>query len=181
MSSSVDLHLSALGHIRSLNALRLPTLLLVAVCAGSCTRLARCEMDKVRADVLDYEVQTRPLAAEERRLRGRVAEFEGKVFTNQKAGVDLLRALLARATDDFARKLARVKVRSRLLRPHHRAKVAAYRELARAYRQLMDAYPRADFDAIRQGHRLRERAMRHLEAANLKLSRLIRKYRLRQR
>ena len=154
---------------------------LVCLCAASCAKLARCQMDKVRADVLHYEEQLKPLKKQERKLRERIDEFEGKIFTNQKAGVDLLKAELVRSTHDFAAKLAAVKVRSHLLRPHHRRKVIAYKRLAQAYEQLMAAYPRADFDAIRKGLKLRDRAMRERAAADLKLARLIRKYKRRRR
>lgn len=160
---------------------RLATLVLVSLSACSCAKLARCEMDKVRADVLDYEAQMKPLAREERQLRLRIDEFEGKIFTNQKAGVDLLEAVLVRATSDFARKLAAVRVRSHLLRPHHRQKVHAYQELALAYAKLMRAYPQADFAAIRAGLKAREQAMRKLEAVQLKLARMIQKYKRRRR
>ena len=159
---------------------RLVALVVLCLSAGSCAKLARCEMDKVRSDVLDYEAQMKPLSAQERQLRQRIAEFEGKIFTNQKAGVDLLKAVLVRATRDFSQKLATVHVRSRLLRPHHRKKVAAYGELAVAYEQLMKAYPRADFAAIRAGLKERELAMRKLEAAELRLNRMIRKYKRRR-
>lgn len=160
---------------------RLATLILVSLSLGSCAKLARCELDKVRADVLDYERQMKPLAKQEKKLKERITEFEGKVFTNQKAGVDLLRAVLVRATLDFARKLATVKVRSHLLRAPHRQKVAAYQELALAYVQLMEAYPKADFAAIRAGLKKRAEAMRKLDAVDLKIARLIRKYKQRRR
>jgi predicted lipid-binding transport protein (Tim44 family) len=160
---------------------RLATLVLLSLTACSCTKLARCEMDKVRADVLDYETQTKPLQKEERQLRQRIDEFEGKVFTNQKAGVDLLKAVLVRATLDYTRKLVAVRVRSHLIRPHHQRKVHAYQQLALAYEQLMRAYPQADFAAIRAGLKIREQAMRKLEAVQLKLARLIRKYKRRRR
>lgn len=151
------------------------------LCAASCAKLARCQMDKVRADVLHYEEQCGPLAKQERELSGRIDELEGKIFTNQKAGVDLLKAVLVRATHAYADKLAAIQVRSDLLRPLHRKKVIAYKRLAQAYEQLMAAYPRADFDAIRRGLKLRERAMRDRAAAELQLARLIRKYKRRRR
>ena len=46
------------------------TLLFVLLVSGgvSCSRLARCEMDKVRAEVLDYDQQRRALRASERQL-----------------------------------------------------------------------------------------------------------------
>ena len=155
--------------------------LILLLSLGSCAKLARCEMDKVRADVLDYEKQTKPLRAEERKLKQRIDELEGKIFTNQKAGVDLLRAVLVRATTDFADKLSKIPIRSRLIRPHHDRKVRAYIKLAAAYQKLMHAYPAADFDAIRAGLAERERAMRELAAAELKLRRLLRKYKARRR
>jgi len=160
---------------------RLATLVLISLSACSCAKLARCELDKVRADVLAYEAQMKPLRPEERRLKRRMEEFEGKIFTNQKAGVDLLEAVLVRATSEFARKLAAVKVRSHLIRPLHRQKVQAYQELALVYVQLMAAYPKADFPAIRAGLKKREVAMRKLEAVQLKLTRMIRKYKARRR
>ncbi len=160
---------------------RLVTLLLLSLSVGSCAKLARCELDKVRADVLDYETQNKPLASQERELRKRIVEFEGKIFTNQKAGVDLLKAVLVRATLDYARKLATVQVRSHLILPLHRKKVVAYKELAVAYEQLMRAYPAQDFAAIREGLKKRELAMRKREAAELALNRMIRKYKHRRR
>jgi len=160
---------------------RLATLVMLSFAVGSCTRLARCELDKVRAEVLDYEAKMKPLRSEERMLKRRIAEFEGKIFTNQKAGVDLLEAVLVRATTGFARKLANLQVRSHLIRPHHLKKVHAYQELSVAYAQLMSAYPRADFTAIRAGLKKREQAMRKLEAAELKLTRMIQKYKRKRR
>lgn len=160
---------------------RLATLVLLSLTACSCTKLARCELDKVRADVLDYEAQMKPLQTQERQLKRRIDEFEGKIFTNQKAGVDLLEAVLVRATSDFVRKLTAVRVRSHLIRPLHQKKVHAYQELALAYAQLMAAYPRADFAAIRVGLKKREQAMRKLEAVELELVRMIRKYKRRRR
>ena len=141
-----------------------------------CARIASCEMDRIRADVLRYEQQMKPLRDEERRLGRRIQEFEGKIFTNQKAGVDLLRAVLTPATDDYANKLAALKVHSRLIRPHHLRKVAAYQRLAAAYKKLQAAYPKADFEAIRQGLALRQEAMHELAEVELRLARLIRKY-----
>jgi len=160
---------------------RLAALVLVSLAACSCAKLARCEMDRVRADVLDYEAQMKPLQPQERQLRMRIDEFEGKIFTNQKAGVDLLEAVLVRATSDFARNLAAVRVRSHLLRPHHQQKVHAYQELALAYAKLVRAYPQADFAAIRAGLKAREQAMKKLEAVQVKLARMIQKYKRRHR
>jgi hypothetical protein len=160
---------------------RLATLVLLSLTVGSCTRLARCELDKVRADVLDYEAKMKPLQPEERRLKRRIDEFEGKIFTNQKAGVDLLEAVLVRATGQFAGKLAKMPVRSHLIRPLHLKKVHAYQELSVAYVQLMTAYPRADFAAIRVGLKKRDQAMRKLEAAELSLARMIQKYKRKPR
>jgi len=152
-------------------------LALAAALLAACTPLSRCELDEVRANVLDYERRVAVHAAEERALRSRIAEFDRKIFTNEKAGVDLLKAELARATAAHARRLAAVQVRSHLLRPAHRQKVRALEELAAAYEQLLRAYPAADFAAIRSGLAAREQAMREMEAADLALVRLTRKYR----
>jgi len=160
---------------------RLTTLVLLSLTACSCAKLARCELDKVRADVLDYETQMKPLKREERQLKQRIDEFESKIFTNQKAGVDLLEAVLVWQTSEFVKKLTGVHVRSHLLRPLHQEKVRAYQELSRSYAQLMRAYPRADFPAIRAGLKTQEKAMRRLEAVDLKLRRMIRKYKRRRR
>ncbi len=160
---------------------RLATLVVLCISVCSCTRLARCELDKVRSAVLDYEAKMKPLRTEERQLKRRIDEFEGKIFTNQKAGVDLLEAVLVRATASFASKLANLQVRSHLIRPHHLQKVRAYQELSVAYSQLMAAYPRADFAAIRVGLKKREQAMRRLEAAELRLARMIQKYKRKPR
>jgi hypothetical protein len=135
-----------------------------------------CQIDKVRNDVLDYRDRCKALAKEEGELKRRIAEFDGKIFTNQKAGVDLLKALLVEATEHYAERFSAITVRSRLIRPHHRQKARALRDLARAYRQLMKAYPREDFPGIRAGLRRREQAMRELAQAELRIHRLIRKY-----
>ena len=129
---------------------RLATLVLLSLTACSCTKLARCELDKVRADVLDYEAQMKPLQPQERQLKRRIDEFEGKIFTNQKAGVDLLEAVLVRATSDFVRKLTAVRVRSHLIRPLHQKKVHAYQELALAYAgvPLTDPKMKKGFDEL---------------------------------
>jgi hypothetical protein len=150
---------------------------LAAGLLAACGPLARCELDQVRADVLDYERRVAVHAAEERALRARIAEFDRKIFTNEKAGVDLLRAELALATGAHARRLGAVKVRSHLLRKAHRQKVQALASLARAYDELLRAYPAADFAAIRAGLATRDQAMREMEAADLALTRLVRKYR----
>lgn len=160
---------------------RLTTLVVLSLTVCSCAKLARCELDKVRADVLAYETEMKPLQKQERQLKRRMVEFEGKIFTNQKAGVDLLEAVLVRATLEFARELAGVEVRSHLIRPLHQKKMQAYQELALSYAQLMAAYPKADFPAIRAGLKKRELAMRKLEAVELKLTRLIRRYKARRR
>jgi hypothetical protein len=160
---------------------RLATLLLLGLGAASCARLARCEVDRVRAEVLDYDAQMKPLRPAERELHRRMDELEGKIFTNQKAGVDLLSAVLVQATVEFSRRLAGVRVRSHLIRPHHQKKIHAFQELALAYEQLMRAYPKADFDAIRAGLKRRAQATRELEAADLRLTRLLRKYQHRRR
>ena len=148
---------------------------------ASCSKLARCEMDKVRAEVLDYDEQVRELRPLQRRWKRHIEEFEGKIFTNQKAGVDLLRAVLVKETWEMHRQLKAVKVRSRLLRKPHDRRVAAVQSLARAYEGLMKAYPKEDFAAIRKGLKAREEAMRRLARAELAIKRLIQKYRRGQR
>jgi hypothetical protein len=157
-------------------------LLLALLCVGaaSCSRLARCEMDKVRAEVLDYQERMQRLRKKRRRLDKHIAEFEDKVFTNQKAGVDLLRAVLVEEVRDYLAALRRVRVKSHLLRPHHREKIKALQSLAAAYETLMRAYPAEDFDAIRQGLAQRKRAQRRLARAELEIRRLVQKYRERR-
>jgi len=156
--------------------------LVVAVAgAGSCSRLAHCEMDKVRAEVLAYDRQVRRLAPQEQSWKRHVAEFDGKILTNQKAGVDLLHAVLVRETRDYLVALKSVKVTSRLIRPHHAARIRAVRRLLRAYETLMRAYPREDFDAVRKGLAERELAWRDLQRAELEIAHLVQKYRSRRR
>ncbi len=153
---------------------------MVASVGFSCSRLARCEMDKVRARVLDYAEQRHALRAQERRLKRHIAEFDGKIFTNQKAGVDLLRAVLVKEVHAFLAALRKIRVRSKLLRPHHQALITALSHLAKAYELLMRAYPQEDFDAIRRGLAQRKKAMREMERAELQIRRLIQKYRTRR-
>jgi hypothetical protein len=162
------------GGARSKGAL---WLLCALLAGGGCSRLARCELDKVRSEVLDYDVQMAPLRTQEAELRRRMVEFDDKIFTNQKAGVDLLRAVLVAQAREFLTRLMAVPVRSHLLRPHHQRKIAAYARVVAAYETLMKAYPREDFDAVRQGLTQREVALRELEAADLRLRRLLQKYR----
>lgn len=131
----------------------------------------------MRTEVLDYDAQMAPLRKPEASLRRRMQEFDDKIFTNQKAGVDLLRAVLAKQAREFLDGLMKVPVRSHLLRPHHQRKVAAYARLVAAYETLMRAYPKEDFDAVREGLRQREEALRELDAADLRIRRLLQKYR----
>lgn len=158
-----------------------PRRVLWLVCAllagGGCTRLARCELDKVRASVLDYDAQMEPLRAEEAALRLRMTELDDKIFTNQKAGVDLLRAVLTDKVRRFLARLMGVRVRSHLLTPHHDRKVAAYARLLAAYEILLKAYPAEDFDAVRAGLQQKEQATHELEAAEQQIRRLLVKYR----
>lgn len=144
---------------------------------GGCARLAACEIDKVRAEVLDYKEQMAPLEKEEADLRRRMVEFDDKIYTNEKAGVDLLRALLVEKTRAFVKSLMAVQVKSRLLEPHHRQKIAAYGVLLSAYETLMHGYPKGDFDAVRKALEEREKAVHSLDAADLALRRLMQKYR----
>lgn len=161
---------------------RAPLWLAIALAGGgSCARLARCEMDKVRAEVLAYDRQIRDMAPLERRWKRHVAEFDGKIFTNQKAGVDLLRAVLVAETREILAALEAVRVRSRLIRPLHAARVRAVRRLLGAYERLMRAYPAEDFKAIRAGLADRESAWRSLQRAELEISHLVQKYRSRRR
>jgi hypothetical protein len=153
-----------------------PWFLLLLFGSASCAQLTQCEIDRVRAEIKDYDRQMAELRPEEKALRRRIEEFDGKIFTNQKAGVDLLRAVLVQKTRDFAKRLAEVRVKSKLLKPLHRRKVAAYDQLAKAYQLLLEAYPREDFEAIKKGLKQRERAMRALAKANLALARMIRQY-----
>jgi len=156
-------------------------LLCALLVGGGCSRLARCEPDKVRAEVLDYDTQMEPLRKPEASLRRRMAEFDDKIFTNQKAGVDLLRAVLVAQARAFLDRLMKVPVRSHLLRPHHQRKIAAYARLVAAYETLMGAYPKEDFKAVRRGLKQREEALRELDAADLRLRRLLQKYRHQKR
>ena len=146
-----------------------------------CASVRSCQIDKVRDDVLDYRDRCKSLEKEEQELKKRIAEFDGKIFTNQKAGVDLLKALLVQATERYAKRFAAISVRSRLIKPHHQKKARALKDLARAYRLLMKAYPREDFPGIRAGLALRKRAMRQLAQAELQINRLIRKYESKRR
>lgn len=152
-------------------------LLCAVLAGGGCSRLARCELDKVRAAVLDYDAQMTPLRDDEARLRRRMDELDDKIFTNQKAGVDLLRAVLVEAARRFVGRLMGVRVRSHLILPHHERKVAAYARLVSAYEALVKAYTAQDFDAVRAGLEEKERATHELEAADLQIRRLLVKYR----
>jgi hypothetical protein len=134
-------------------------------------------MDKVRAEVLDYDARTSKVRADEARLRERMAELDDKIYTNQKAGVDLLRAVLVEDVRRFLARLVEVRVRSRLLQPHHDKKVSAYGRLLEAYETLLKAYPAEDFDAVRAGLEQKAKAAQELEAADQQIRRLLVKYR----
>lgn len=138
-------------------------------------------MDKVRAEVLAYNRQIHALSPLEHRWKQHVAEFDGKIFTNQKAGVDLLRTVLVAETREVLAALEAVTVRSKLIRPLHAARVQAVRRLLGAYERLMRAYPAEDFKSIRFGLAEREIAWRKLRRAELGISHLVQKYRSRRR
>jgi hypothetical protein len=152
-----------------------------ALALTACKKIHSCEFDKVRAEVLDYEHQMSRLVKEERALKRRMVEFHNKVYTNQKAGVDLLKAVLVRATKHYAQRFAALPVRSRLLKPYHRKKARALKTLAQVYAKLVVAYPKADIPTIRTEEARLEKAMRAMAAAELRLTRLIRRYKSRRR
>lgn len=125
--------------------------------------------------------QRAALAKQRRELMERVREFEDKVFVNQKAAYDLLRADLARRCTDFAERLKAVKVRTAPVRRAHRLELNGFAKLAQSYSILQTAFETENASGIRRGLRTRQRALRLIRGAEVARQKLERKYWRRKR
>lgn len=164
------------GEFRLRHCLILSFLALFCIthCQSDCVR--RCGLDPVEVDLKRYKKQRAELSQETNELMSRVDEFEDKVFVNQRAALDLLRADLTERTSVFARKFAGIRVETDVVREVYEKELEGYKNLAKAYRVLQNAFETNDASSIRKGLKLREKGLRLVRGAEMELNKLERKY-----
>lgn len=143
-------------------------------CGVDCAR--KCHLDPVERDVDRWKSQLSALATQRRELMQRVREFEDKVFVNQKAALDLLKADLAERCSKFVRRLAAVEVETVPVRRVHKREVEGFRNLARSYAILQSAFENENAHGIRRGLQIRRDALVKIRGAELARLKLERKY-----
>lgn len=143
-------------------------------CFGRCVQ--RCQLDPVEQDLNRFKEERAKLSKEHRKLSARIKEFEDKVFVNQPATLDLLKADLTRRCRQFVARLSAIKVKTKTVGKILRTEVQGYQELARAYAMLQDAFEREDNSKIREGLKMRQKAMQLIEKARSHRLELRRKY-----
>ncbi len=146
----------------------------MAQCQSDCVR--RCGLDPVEVDLKRYKKQREELSQETSELMARVDEFEDKVFVNQRAALDLLRADLTERASLFARKFAGISVETDVVREVYEKELEGYKNLAKAYRVLQNAFETNDASSIREGLELREKGLRLVKGSEIELNKLERKY-----
>jgi len=150
---------------------------LVPACSRGCVR--SCDLDPVESDLRHFLKQREDMADQRRGLLARMKEFDDKVFVNQEAAADLLRADLVARADAFAKRYGHMTVKSRSVKRVYRKELAGYRTLARAYHILLDGLSTRNSAKIRKGLRLKDQGTRQMKGAALALQKLERKFRKR--
>lgn len=150
----------------------------LAVTSVSCHTdcVSRCGLDPVEVDLKRFKAQRRELRGERRALMQRVDEFEDKVFVNQRAALDLLRADLTERSARFVRAFAGVEIETETVGKVYRKELTGYEKLASAYSTLQTAFETNDASMIRKGLKLREEGLRLIKGANAQRNKLERKY-----
>ena len=143
-------------------------------CQADCVR--RCQLDPVEQDLNRWKSQRAALAEQRRELMQRVREFDDKVFVNQKAALDLLRADLAKRCADFVKRLRAVKVGTAAVHRAHRLELDGFAKLAESYSILQSAFETENASGIRRGLKTRQRALRLIRGAEVARQKLERKY-----
>ena len=151
--------------------------LFLLVNQGGCRDcVRRFELDPVVSDLKTFEKQRAALAKQRKMLMDRIAEFQDKVYVNQKAAADLLRLDLLARTRRYLAAYRKIKVRTRSVRRVYHKELGALETLEKAYSTLLPALDKHDSPGIRRGLKLDEQAIRQLKAADLALQRLHRKF-----
>ena len=149
-------------------------LFFVSGCQADCVR--RCHLDPVEQDLNRWKSQRAKLGPERTKLISRVKEFEDKVFVNQKAALDLLKADLTHRCTRFALKLSEIKVKTRTVGRVHKKELKGFRRLAESYRILQTAFEVEDAKGIRRGLSIRQQALRLIRGAEQGKKKLERQY-----
>ena len=111
-------------------------------CQADCVQ--RCHLDPVEQDLKRWKEQRAALAKDRRRLMERVREFEGKVFVNQKAALDLLKDDLTSRCEKFVGRLKAVRVKTTTVGRVHRRELRGFSRLTDSYRILQKAFEGED-------------------------------------
>lgn len=143
-------------------------------CHSDC--VSRCGLDPVEVDLKRFKKQRRQINPHRRALMARVKEFEDKVFVNQRAALDLLRADLTDRAASFAKKFAGMEIETQTVGKVYRRELKGYEKLAEAYSILQTAFETNDAALIRKGLRLRKEGLRAIKGAAMARNKLERKY-----
>ena len=143
-------------------------------CQADCVQ--RCQLDPVEQDLKRWKAQRASLAKHRRKLMERVREFEGKVFVNQKAALDLLKDDLTSRCEKFVGRLKAVRVKTTTVGRVHRRELKGFSRLAESYRILQQAFEGENPSGIKKGLAIRREALRLIRGAELAGQKLERKY-----